>query len=325
MFKKSFLTIGLILVSVLLFSCTSVPPNTIATPETGVLILAHGGTPFWNQVVKQTVEAMACACVKEIALGMGTASTIQPAIDRLQAAHVKKIIVIPLFLSAHSELYRHLEYVLGYRKKPDKEFLARLEWRFKNPRSNDHAHEHSAYRLEDFTSQVHFSVPYTITEPLGSHPLITDILLERLLKLRLSNHLMIFMIAHGPVSEDDNRIWLNELAQHAIRINKIYPQFDFGVFTLRDDASNEIRAAIHERILKMMREEKLKSRDIIILPYLLAHGGVEHEIEMLARECSCTIQNDALLPHSNITRWLEAEFQNSMEHSMQGVENHEPH
>lgn len=323
MLTKPFFMIGFIVVSVVSFGCVSVASDITPVPETGVLILAHGGTPLWNQTVKQTVDAMTCVCLKEVVFGMGAARAIQPAIDRLQDAHVKEIVIIPLFLSAHSEMYRHLEYVLGLRHTPDAEFLNRLEKRLKNPRPQDRLHEHNAYRIEDFNSQVHFSVPYVMTEPLGSHPLVTKILLERLLKLNHANDTTIFIIAHGPLSERDNEAWLHDLIQHAVRIHNIYPQLNFGVFTLRNDASDEIRTAIHKRIREVMREEKSKLRNIVILPYLLAHGEIEHEAELLAQECSCLMLHETILPHHNITGWLEEEFKKGKEKLTSGVHNHD--
>jgi len=88
-------------------------------PDTGILVLAHGGDGKWNRYIEDAVIGVKGNFKKEIAFGMGDAVTIQREIDKLESAGIKKIVVIPLFLSSHSEMYRQVEYIFGLRDEPD--------------------------------------------------------------------------------------------------------------------------------------------------------------------------------------------------------------
>ncbi len=88
--------------------------------DIGVLVLAHGGRPHWNQTVLKAVEPLRKNYQVEVAFGMANPLTIQSALQRLEAKGVKKVVVIPLFISSHSPIIRQLRYILGYSDKfPD--------------------------------------------------------------------------------------------------------------------------------------------------------------------------------------------------------------
>jgi predicted phosphoribosyltransferase len=49
----------------------------------------------------------------EVAFGMATKSTMQAAINRLEAREVTEIVAVPLFISSHSSLIDSIAYLLG--------------------------------------------------------------------------------------------------------------------------------------------------------------------------------------------------------------------
>lgn len=93
--------------------------NNLNDSEIGVLILAHGAEKEWNKAIKEAVADIRGGFKKEIAFGMGDYDSIQNGINRLEKSGIKAIIIIPLFVSSSSEMYRNIEYLLGKRDEPD--------------------------------------------------------------------------------------------------------------------------------------------------------------------------------------------------------------
>ncbi len=82
--------------------------------RTGVLVMAHGGSPEWNREVEVTVAPLQRQCPTEIAFGMATPSTMEAAIQRLEARGVSRIKVVRMFISGES-FVEPTEYILGLR------------------------------------------------------------------------------------------------------------------------------------------------------------------------------------------------------------------
>ena len=77
--------VGIFLATLLgLFLFYNSPKPTMPDSETGVLVLAHGGSPEWNKAVEDAVKNVRGEFRKEVAFGMADAQTIQPAIERLE-------------------------------------------------------------------------------------------------------------------------------------------------------------------------------------------------------------------------------------------------
>jgi len=94
--------------------------------EVGVLVLAHGARPQWNQTVLKAVEPLREKYHVEVAFGMANPVKIEKALRRLEEQGVEKIVVIPLFISSHSPIIRQLRYILGYSKEFPEEPMVHL-------------------------------------------------------------------------------------------------------------------------------------------------------------------------------------------------------
>lgn len=275
----------------------------ISESETGVLVLAHGAGKEWNEAVLRAVDEVSGNYQKEVAFGMGDAGTIQPKINALQSRGIKRIVVVPLFLSSSSEMYRHIEYVLGLRKEPDALFLVLME----------NAPEHTHGHMLDLTAQVKFSVPYRMATAINYEQLIAAILEERIRSIRFDPaRTSFFLLAHGPVSEEDNRGWFFLLSRYIEFLEKRFSHTKFLAFTFRDDAPAFIKKrAIHE-IRNAAMYENAQRREVIALPFLLAPGGREMELEKILNNCRCRVHRQTLLPHRNISRLIERKVQSAL-------------
>ena len=271
--------------------------------KTGVLVLAHGGSPEWNKAVEDAVKNIRGDFKKEIAFGMADAQTIQPAIERLEKQGVKGIVAVPLFLSSSSELFRQFAYVLGLRNEPDVLFAILMKERA--GADNHHAKPDPA----SIFKQVKLSVPFVLEKTINYDPLIASLLTERIKELGpLPHNLSIFLIAHGPVSEEDNKDWLLDLRLYARDLSKKFKGATILSHTLRDDAPPFIREMAAEIARKNVREEQKMSREVVVVPFMLAPGGREKEIKRIFSECGCRILDKTLLPHPNIALWIEQQI-----------------
>ena len=71
-----------------------------ASAETGILLLAHGGSAEWNSRVNELAAQVDKTRPTEVAFGMATRANLQRAIDRLVARGAGDIVAVPLFVSS---------------------------------------------------------------------------------------------------------------------------------------------------------------------------------------------------------------------------------
>jgi sirohydrochlorin cobaltochelatase len=270
--------------------------------NTGILILAHGAGEKWNKHIFEAVADIKGNFKKAIAFGMGNAETIQQSIDVLEKAGVHKIIVVPLFLSANSEMYRHIEYVLGVRNEPDALFLLAMQVLMLRSGHDNHSADFNILK------KVKFKVPYLVAKPINYSPLIARILEDRLSKIDLSYSASVFILAHGPISEEDDKEWGSDLKKYTRRLSIIFGNAKFFGMTFRDDAPLFIKDSAIQKIREAIKLETGKGRKVIIVPFLLAPGGREEEIKKIFDKCGCKIIDGALLPHPNISIWIEKQI-----------------
>lgn len=281
-------------------------PAATEDTDIGVLVLAHGASPEWNRAVLEAVNNIRGNFKKEIVFGMGDASAIQRGIENLERLEVKSIVIIPLFVSSASEMYRNIEYTLGLRNEPDVLFWLLMT---KDSRMGDN---HSGHNI-DIAAQVKFSVPYAAAPAINYHRLIASILEERLRKTgAVGKDTGIFLVAHGPISEDDNKAWLRDLNLYADFLARKFRKARFFVHTFRDDAPLFIRDRAIEKIQSALRQNIASGKKVIVLPYLLAPGGRELEIQKIFGDCLCVIHSEPLLPHKNISLWIEKQVRSSL-------------
>lgn len=281
------------------FYKTTPQKAAVSESETGVILLAHGSGEEWNRVVAGAFEKVKGGYKKEIVFGMGSASAIQKSVDRLEASGVRAIVVVPLFLSSHSEMYRNIEYILGLREEPDVVF-----WMLMG--SGSHAKSEGGHGNHESSgasfTQVRFRVPYRVASPVNYDPVIAEILVERLAGIDMKTS--VFLIAHGPITAEDDAAWHSDLSRYEQYLSRVFPTSRFFGMTFRDDAPPFIRDAAIRRIRDAVQRETLKGQRIVVLPFLLAPGGREAEIPAMLRGYEYRSISRAILPHSAASRYI---------------------
>lgn len=292
--------------------------------KTGVLVMAHGGSPVWEASVINAVAPLKQQHIIEIAFGMADPMTLQPAINKLEAQGVTTIIVVPLFISSHSPILRQTEYLFGFRKQLADEPLIMNHGTSSDNSMSRGSHSHGSsvptYLGEENTiatlDPLVFHSKIIITKPLDADTLVAKTLYDNIQQFsKTPEKETVILVAHGPNSDEDNKGWLKNLDSLAkqIQARQIREKgvgFKNILFaTVRDDANRKIYNEAKKQ-LRAMVENSNKEGVTIIVPVVLATGGIEKGIQKRLKGLNYVWVNRALLPHENITKFIEKSITN---------------
>jgi sirohydrochlorin ferrochelatase len=258
-----------------------------APGKVGVLVLAHGGRPEWNEQVKKAVKEAKLDQPVEIAFGMGMMPAevegVQAALNRLEKRKVNSIVVLPLLVSSDSSVYRQFEYLFGFRDEPS--------W-------PEHGHE-----------ILPLSIPRGVQIRFG-HALdrsgyVSEILLARAEKLSKDPAKeAIVIVAHGPETAEENAKWLASMENLS---EKIQDQGGFSALalaTLQDDAPPEVRDEATRNLREKVQTLSGGLR-VIVVPLLLSRGGIEKKIPERLKGLEFVYSGETLLPDPKISLWIK--------------------
>lgn len=293
--------------------------------RTGLLVMAHGGSPEWNQQVKATVAPLDREMPTEIALGMASPSTIQAAIRRLEARGVDRIKVVRLFISGESFL-ESTEFIMGLREDlPGEPYAATA---VVAPGGDEDAAAHSHRSMQGDTTDASASAPEvapassadstdhameapwqvstdaTIVlsrEGIADSPLVDQILLDRVgaLSEDPSNE-SVLILGHGPGDDAENERWLAKMQQRAQAVHRLGAFRRVQCETLREDWP-EKRAEAQGRIRRFVEDGSRNGGRVIVVPFRVAGFGPYREV---LEGLTYTADGRGLCPHPNLTHWI---------------------
>lgn len=278
--------------------------SSTASSKVGVLILAHGGDKSWNAEVEKAADIIRKTNPVEVAFGMATKRTIQPAVDALMKSGVEEIVAVPLFISSHSSVITSTEYLLGARAEAPKALA--IFAKMNHGHGGDHASHNMAEDASfDPLTPVASKVPIKMAAALDAHPIVADILLSRALEIsKKAENEVVILVAHGPVSDDENQLWLNNMAKLAdgIKAKSKFARIDY--LTVRDDAPKDIRDQATAELRAVVQKSLDEKRSVLIVPLLLSYGGIEKGIQKRLEGLDYTMPNHAILPDERIADWI---------------------
>jgi sirohydrochlorin ferrochelatase len=233
---------------------------------------------------------------------MATKANIQAAIDRLTSRNVCEIVAVPLFVSSHSSIITVTEYLLGLRPAAPPQLAAYARM----------SHGHGEHYGEagtvspDAESPVKSPVPIRMSSALDSHPVVSEILLSRALSVsRNPEHEAVILVAHGPVSDEENTKWLAEMEILASRIRNgsEFSQVDF--LTVRDDAPKPVRDQATAELRDHVEKLSAAGSKVLIVPLLVSFGGIEEGLRKRLEGLDYAMPAQALLPDDRLARWVQ--------------------
>ncbi|MFA5668391.1 MAG: hypothetical protein WC967_04050 [Balneolaceae bacterium] len=317
----------LIIVAVILSNLSCAKSTKQNNNEYGVLVLAHGSNnDSWDNSIHEVIKSVEDTYPTQVAFGMADPSTMQPAIDSLEQSGVKKIVVVQLFISSHSPIIRQNEYLLGLRDSladapmlmmhhtmVSKDELTNVET---NSAHAEHGMDHNSDGDTEL-KQLNINAKILLTDPLDDHALVAGILLDRINALSHNPAKeTILIVAHGPNGEQDNQNWVKSMENLANQIeiqakekNEYFKNIEY--FTVRDDAD----ADVYEKAKQHFRNAVIdanKDGEAIVIPLLLAQGGVEARYVKRLEGLTYKWSGETLLPHANISKFVELAVHNAI-------------
>ncbi|MFM8534220.1 MAG: sirohydrochlorin chelatase [Acidimicrobiia bacterium] len=279
----------------------------------GVLLLAHGGKSEWNERVLEVARRVNDTHPTEVAFGMATRASIQAAIDKLSARGVTEIIAVPLFVSSHSSVITSTEFLLGLRKDapPDLAIFARMNHGSHGSSSPADHNAHAAHAsAPDPASPVSVTLPIRMTAALNRHPIIGGIIADRARSISAApEQEAVVLVAHGPVPDDDNRKWLEDMAVLAQQVNAAAPFASVDYMTVRDDAGPAMREAATKQLRDKVSAQIAQGRRVLIVPHLMSFGGIEQGVMKRLEGLDYTMTTQAIMPDGRIVQWVLASAQ----------------
>ncbi len=281
----------------LAFVLFAAPLNVAAAPY-GIILMAHGGSASWNREIEALRARVDARAPTETALGMADPAALQAAVDRLERRGVARIVAVPLFVQSRSEVLDQTRYALGLTDKSS-EVLKRAYERMGAAHS-----AHGAHRHEFSQTRVKAREPIVMASGLDDHPLVSRILMERAKALsRNPASETVVLVAHGPVDDAAMPSWRNSMTSLCGALaGGGFRKCSFSL--LRDDAAPEVRAAaVAELRAKVARAKTRKGRAIVV-PVLIARGGIEEKIAKDLRGLDYAWDGRTLMPHEGFDAWV---------------------
>lgn len=276
--------------------------------DSGILLLAHGGSPEWNTRVTDLVTQIDRTKPTEVAFGMATRANIQAAVDRLVARGVTEIVAVPLFVSSWSSVITSTEYLLGLRAEAPAALAMYAKMHHPEPAANSPSHAtpagHEDHATADATSPVKSPVPIRMTRALNDHPIVAEILTSRAKSIsRNPAEESLVIVAHGPNDEDDNRRWLADMASLTERIAGAEKFASIDYLTLRDDAPKPVRDAATAGLRQMVSKSVQEGRRVLIVPLLVSFGGIERGLRQRLEGLTYVLPDAGLMPDARLATW----------------------
>jgi sirohydrochlorin ferrochelatase len=299
---------GVVGVLVTLLATVSPVEARSSNPE-GLLVLAHGGGEAWNASVKAVVAAVNSQQPAEVAFGMASRPAIQAAIDALVARGVSSIVAVPLFVSSHSSVVRSTEFLLGLRAIAPADLATFARMSHDQPSAGAHAEgdHHAAAVVAQNMRPVVVAVPIRMTPALNRHPIVGEILASRARVLStVPAHEAVILVAHGPSPDDDNALWLADMAALAALVQTSTAFRSVEFLTVRDDAEAKVRDAATAELRALVTRHTADGHRVLVVPLLMSFGGIERGIVKRLAGLSYVMASQGLMPDDRLVAWVRA-------------------
>ena len=274
----------------------------------GVLLLAHGGSAQeWNEEVRNVADQVDLKLPTEVAFGMATRSSMQAAINRLVARKVTEIVAVPLFVSSHSSVIDSIAYLLGSRAQEpeDLKMFASMDHGGGTMTMDHGAMAQDSATTSEATKPISSPVPIRMASALDHHRIVAAILRDRAASISHDPaHEVVVLVAHGPVPDDENKLWLADMSALANEMGQQSHYAGFECLTLRDDADDQVRNAATEQLRQKVEQISKAGNTALIVPLLLSYGGIEDGLRKRLDGLNYRMPSQALLPDRRIVDWV---------------------
>ena len=275
--------------------------------DSGILLLAHGGSAEWNARVTDLAARVDAHKPTEVAFGMASRATMQAAVDRLAARGVTEIVAVPLFVSSWSSVITSTGYLLGARAEAPAALALYARMDHGQPTAGAATDGHGTHAPATGTTPVSSSLPIRMTPALNDHPIVAEILASRARSISQSPTTeAVVLVAHGPNEDDDNRRWLADLASLAGRIRQTERFASIDYLTVRDDAPKSVRDRATAELRDLVGRRSRDGRRVLIVPVLVSFGGIDRGVRERLQGLTYVMSDNGLVPDDRLVSWVLA-------------------
>lgn len=287
---SSRVVLGALIISIMMFvqimsAQAAGAPNAPAKDVWGVLVIAHGADEeAWNEPVRQVVRGAQSRLPYRVELGFLEfvgGEDIAAAASRLEAHGVTRIVAVPLFICSASGHMEEIKYILGLptmltEEEAVKEGLAKVS----------------------VTAQVE------LTPCLDDHPLIAEILDDRIQSLSHASACEILVLAAHGTSEPPNlSVWVENMTSLCSRLQAMHG-FRAVHFGFAGAGAPGIRTVVEEA------QVQNPNCQTIVMPLMLSEGNFT-DVRIPKKLCGLNYAypeagQRALLPHENMSDYIVA-------------------
>jgi sirohydrochlorin ferrochelatase len=263
-----------------------------AQERVGTIVIAHGGSAEWNNLVKDVAARARTGGPVEVSFLMGPEAKthqFQVIAKRLEQSGVQRIVVVPLLVSSHSGHYEQIRFLAGQTDTLDETMKHHLHMAGLEP--------------------IKTSVPLTVTRAIDDAPEVARVLAERAGQLvNDPAKRALFLVGHGPNAPDELAIWMRNLRTLAELVKKQTGLRDVRVGVVQDDAPPDVRAEAVKRVRDLIELQHVATgQPVAVVPVLISQGALTREkLPADLKGLPITYDGQALLPHPGLARWIEA-------------------
>lgn len=293
--------------------------SAVSSQDTGVLVLAHGGSEEWNEAVIEAAEPLKKDHKVEVAFGMANYVTMHNGIKKLEEQDVSRIAVVQLFISSYSPIIRQNRYLLGKRdSQPERpmplmhhidEYKEMMNINIEEDSTGHSSGDHRFYMPENL-QPITTEADIALAPALDDHPVVAEILNKRIRELSTDPASeTVLLVAHGPNGEDDNEKWIDTMESLSQKIQsaqeeKGTPYKQIFSLTVRDDAAEAVFEQAKAQLRTLVRQSG-QNGDVIVVPLFLSSGGREQAVAERLEGLDYKWSGKTLLPDPLITDFLQ--------------------
>ena len=247
--------------------------------DIGVLVLSHGVSEAGDRIMTDSMRAVAGEYPTAIGYGMAmmTSSHMQAAIEDLEAAGAKTIVLVQTTSTVHNSMTRQWEYILGRR-------------------------EESSYLT---VKPVETRAKLVFAPHMDDDPLIAEILSDHALEISTDpDNEALFVVAHGPEDDFDNVLDLPVLESLAEQVKVATGISEVRAINLQDDAIPPVREGNVRTLKRWMQQAQRKGKKLIVVSPASSADGLQHHIRQDLMGLDYTFNEKGLSQHPNFTEWV---------------------
>ncbi len=255
--------------------------------DVGILALAHGYTDEGNRQWMEEFAAISREYPTGYSLGMAmmSAEHIQKAIDGLEAAGAKKILVLRTETGDTNSLVYQWQYIFG--RRDDAAYLS-------VPRVTSNA-------------EIIWGPSPT------AHPIMGEIMLEHALQLSTdpSNEMVIIM-GHGPMTPKENEMDLAIMAKHGNAIQEGGGFKEVKHWNVQDDLPPDQRAANVAKVRGWIQDAQDQGMHVIVVTNALTQSGLMDRLKNDVDGTDAKFSDRGLMQNPRFSDWIKTAVEENL-------------